>query len=82
MTAPWNGMGAWMGWGWLFFLLVVAGAVLIVVAVVRATGSRTTSAGDVAARPPRAEEILAERYARGEIDKDEYQERLRTLRGD
>lgn len=30
----------------------------------------------------RAEEILAERYARGEIDDDEYGRRLATLRTD
>jgi putative membrane protein len=31
-------------------------------------------------RPPGAEEILAERFARGEIDADEYRERLDVLR--
>jgi putative membrane protein len=33
-------------------------------------------------RPPTAEEVLAERYARGEIDADEYRQHLETLRQD
>ncbi len=30
--------------------------------------------------PPTAEQVLAERFARGEIDADEYRQRLDTLR--
>ena len=33
-----------------------------------------------ASQPPRAEEVLAERFARGEIDADEYRQRLETPR--
>ena len=33
-----------------------------------------------ASQPPRAEQVLAERFARGEIDADEYRQRLDTLR--
>ena len=31
-------------------------------------------------RPPRPEEVLAHRFAAGEIDEQEYQQRLSTLR--
>ena len=70
-----TGMGAW---GYLlmtanmllFWALVVAGIVFLV----RYFG-RPGSAG------PRTEAILAERLARGEIDEEEYRNRLRTLRG-
>ncbi|WP_245560335.1 MULTISPECIES: SHOCT domain-containing protein [Nocardia] len=31
---------------------------------------------------PSGEQVLAERFARGEIDADEYHQRLATLRGD
>jgi putative membrane protein len=31
-------------------------------------------------KPPRAEQVLAERFARGEIDADEYRQRLDILR--
>ncbi|MFZ4247511.1 SHOCT domain-containing protein [Streptomyces griseoincarnatus] len=33
-------------------------------------------------RPPAAEQVLAERFARGEIDEDEYRRRAAVLRGD
>jgi putative membrane protein len=69
--------GGWGGWllmtiaTVLFWALIITAVVLIVRYLVsqRPTG---TSAGS--ARTP--EEVLAERYARGEIDDDEYQRRL------
>jgi putative membrane protein len=72
----WND-GGW-GWGaWLMMgvlLLVFWGLVAwVVVTLVR--GSSPSR------RPKRsAEEVLAERYARGEIDKDEFTERRDALR--
>jgi putative membrane protein len=74
----WNGMG---GWGYLFMTvntllfwgLVVTGIVLLV----RHFGGRRTGSGTAVAGP---EQILAERYARGDIDDEEYQRRLDTLR--
>ncbi|WP_026209029.1 SHOCT domain-containing protein [Catelliglobosispora koreensis] len=72
-----GGMG---GWGWIFmslstlvFFALIAGVVWL---VIRATGSSRPAAGGDIAR-----QILAERYARGEIDEQEYQQRLRTLGG-
>ena len=55
----------------LFWALVVVG----VIALVRHL-RRTTPAP----RPP-AEELLAERFARGEINEQEYRDRLEMLRG-
>lgn len=62
-----------MGWMWIVWLLI---AVAVVWAVVAA--SRTPRYGG----PPRdsAEEILKGRFARGEIDRDEYRRRLEDLR--
>jgi putative membrane protein len=75
-----NGMG---GWGWIYMSLgtivfvVLIG--LVVWLLVRATG---TSGGNRPAAPAdSAREILAQRYARGEIDEQEHQQRLRTLGG-
>ena len=73
--------GGWGGWLLmtiamvLFWALIITAVVLIVRYLVsqRPTG---TSAGS--ARTP--EEVLAERYARGEIDDDEYRRRLALLR--
>lgn len=78
-----NGMG---GWGYvlmsvsmiLFWALVIAG----VVALVRYLGrSSQHSHGSGAARST-PEQVLAERFARGDIDDEEYRQRLETLRAD
>ncbi|MDO5737039.1 MAG: hypothetical protein Q4P15_11255 [Propionibacteriaceae bacterium] len=77
----WNGMGGGMSWGWLFFGLLVVGVVLLVALLVLLL-VRGSSAGKLGARPTgrsRAREILDERYARGEIDTTEYQDRLQQM---
>jgi putative membrane protein len=59
----------------LFFVGII---VLGIVALARyVTRQATTPAGRTGA----AEHILAERFARGEIGPEDYQERLRILRG-
>lgn len=74
----WDGDGA--GWMWLGGTLMIAVwiglAALVTWAIARRPDARPTPP------PPgeRAREILAERYARGEIDGDEYRERLEALR--
>lgn len=81
-----------MGWGWLFGLLALVGIVLLIVLVVRAVGGgirhgpSSPQAGHqdhpVPTGRSRAREILTDRYARGEIDSAEYQERLEHLQDD
>ena len=81
----WDRMGgAWPGWmlGWslLLLLLIVAGAALAFTVITRT--SHRPPRPDQAPRPDRRErgrEILAERYARGEIDTAEYRERSAVL---
>ena len=73
--------GFGMGGAWLFWGLIVVGAVLIAVLLVRLAAGRRK----VASRPAwgagrsAARRLLDERYARGELTSDEYQERVRTL---
>ena len=55
--------------GW--WLLIAAGVVLVVRAVGRQ--SQSTSTGG-------AEQVLGERYARGEIDEAEYRARLAVIK--
>ncbi|MFE6691807.1 SHOCT domain-containing protein [Streptomyces sp. NPDC057743] len=89
----WYGNGGGWMWPWmlvgniLFWLLIIIVAVLIF----RAFAQRSHSGGhpNQGTPPPPgtpghgsgAEQILSERYARGEIDEEEYQRRLATLRG-
>lgn len=82
-----NGWG--MGWVWVVWPVLILGVVVLAVLVVRGATTRTRSHGADPVPPrdgesgrSRAQEILDERYARGEITDEEYQERLRHLRDD
>jgi putative membrane protein len=81
MMCGFHDAGGW--WVWLVMapLMVAFWGFVIwaVVALVRAAGSGSTAAGTAGPGP---EQILSERYARGEIDAAEYERRLATLRGD
>src|SRR5215211_6613527 len=89
------GQGGMMGGGWGIFgiigmlvpLLFFGGLIAVIVWAVTQLGSgghaasgkyASGSAGGV--REQSAEEILQQRFARGEIDAEEYEERRRILR--
>ncbi|MFJ9841620.1 SHOCT domain-containing protein [Kitasatospora sp. NPDC101155] len=83
------------GWGWggwlamavfmvVFWALVIAGVVALVHYL---TGARhghqpgpTPPSGEPGSDSRAAEDLLAERFARGEIDEDEYRRRIAVLR--
>jgi putative membrane protein len=76
--------GSEWGWGHMIFgsalmVLFWGGIILVIVLVVRWLG--TGAGGQHAVPPPgkTALDILKERFARGEIDKDEFEERKRLL---
>ena len=79
----WHGGGDWghMMFGPLMMLVFVAVVIVLVVLAVRWLGG--AGHGAVAGSEPRSEktplDILKERFARGEIDKDEFEERKRIL---
>ncbi|MGC0249296.1 SHOCT domain-containing protein [Pseudactinotalea sp. Z1748] len=80
----WHDMGSWgMGWGWLFLVLLVLGVAVLAVVLVRllSGGERGEQRNPPPMRGGRALEVLDERYARGEIDSTEYDERRRRLEG-
>lgn len=74
------GWGSWlMGFGMIvFWVLIIAGAVVLVRYVGIARDGRETGPGTGQGN---AEQILADRFARGEIDEDEYRKRRELLRG-
>ena len=68
----WSGIGH-MGSMWIWWIL---GIVLVVAVLWMAVGSPPRKTGhDVS-----AEELLKRRYARGEISREDYEERLQDLR--
>ncbi|MCA3748647.1 MAG: SHOCT domain-containing protein [Rubrobacter sp.] len=75
-------MGGWWNGGWLWMLVPalfwIGLLALIAWAIVRIFPSNR--GGGEARRDP-AEEILRERFARGEISAEEYERGLETLRG-
>ncbi len=70
MTGAWGWLGA--AFSLLILALIIGGVILLV---------RRYTPGSGPAPATNAEDILAERYARGDIDEQEYQQRLAVLRG-
>lgn len=70
--------GGWHGWffGPLFMMFSLVAAVIAVVLLVRWLGPHQGPAGPAGRSPL---DILKERFARGEIDKVEFEERRRVL---
>ena len=75
------------GWMWVFGCLIMVGVLaligLAVWAVIAATRRRSTTAtattpADVGGRE-RTRQVLEERYARGEMNSEEYTERRHTV---
>jgi putative membrane protein len=81
MMMDWSGWGYGMILGPLFMILVLVVVVVAAVAIVRGVSGPLYSAHPPPPPPPgrAALDILKERYARGEIDKNEYEERRRVL---
>lgn len=74
-------MGGW-GMGWfgsifmlVFWVLVIVGLVFLIKWLIQ-----TTKGGAEVTRSSRALDILKERYARGEINKEEFEEKKRDLK--
>lgn len=73
-----NGMNGW-DWFWGALMMVVFWGGLAAVVVFAARGFGARSPREEKPRGPNAREILAERYARGEISEDEFEQRQRVL---
>ena len=79
MMWGWNGW-SWWGWGLMSFSMLAFWGLVIwgIVALFRRPADR--GPGDGRSERPDPERILAERFARGEIDEEEYHRRLQALR--
>lgn len=86
MMGDWSGMGMGMVFGWVFLLVLLAGVAALIILTVRLTAGgadrRRAGPADQYGEQTRARAILDERYARGEIDSAEYDERLGRIRGE
>ena len=81
----WNDLGMhsgwWLGIGALHMLLFWVLIILVIVALVRLlSGKPLGSYSERSEKPPL--QILQERYARGEINREEYQQRKADLERD
>ena len=83
MGYGYDGGGAWM---WVFGGLMMVGVLVLIGLVVWAVTAATNRGGSTAASSPvdvggrtRTRQVLDERYARGELNSEEYTERLHTL---
>ena len=76
-----GGWGVWWILGMLVPLLFLGGLIALIAWVVVHLTSSRHGEGIPGTREDSAEEILRQRFARGEIDAKEYEERRRTLGG-
>ncbi len=73
--------GGWHGWfmGPIMMIVVIAVAIVVVVMLVRWLGGIGHGPAPSSTRGKAALDILKERFARGEIDKEEFEQRRRVL---
>lgn len=78
----WDGHMGWGGGWWMmiFGTLMMAGFVVLVVLLVRSLAPAAGAHGVGADPTASARQILADRFARGELSTTEYHERLDQLR--
>jgi len=62
-----------MGWGWIIGLIILVVVIWLIVKVVNR--KKTPDQHD----NKNPQDILKERYAKGEISKEEYEEKKRTI---
>jgi len=82
----WGFMDGWGGYGWYgpFHMIIWIVALVLIVALVAwffRSGSRTDVAAGRLERRSTGLDVLEERYARGEINREEYLQKKRDIAG-
>ena len=92
-NGPYGMMGGWDGWGWLWpfhflipllFLAIIIAVVMLAVRYAMGWSGHPIGPGMMSygvERRSSALDVLEERYARGEIKRDEYLEKKRDITG-
>lgn len=79
MMNNWNGFGGWgMGFGFIFMLLFWGLVILGIATLIR--WLLPQSSPNRSSRDKTPWEIVQERYARGEIEREEYEQKKRDLK--
>jgi len=68
----WSGHWMWGGFMWLFWLAVLVAVILLIKWLIQSKPGEQS-------QPENSLEILKKRYARGEIDKEEFEQKKRDL---
>lgn len=84
MMGNWGEFGGWgMGFGivfmFLFWALIILGIVVAIRWLIRESQARPEQVGRTLPHDKTPLEIVQERYARGEIDREEYEQKKRDL---
>lgn len=78
MMSDWNGFGGWgIGFGFVFMLLFWGLVILGIAALIRWLMMQPSAGKNLRGKTPL--EIVQERYARGEINREEYEQIKRDL---
>ncbi len=75
----WPGMMGGFSWMWLMPIFPILFLGLIIWAVVALARGSSESRGTDSSKADSALEVLKERYARGEINKEEYEEKKKDI---
>ncbi|HCB29857.1 MAG TPA: electron transporter RnfE [Acinetobacter lwoffii] len=79
MMNDWGNFGGWgMGFGFIFMLLFWILVILGIAALIRWLMNQSSPGRNSHGKSPL--EILQERYAHGEIDREEYEQKKRDLK--